>query len=109
VQKNPLIINRINLDLASLSDNSRRSEIIRQAFLESIAVLGERTCKALIEDLQRYRVFLYDDENLSLEPLATGLRELVGKEVSELLLERVIIKLEEYSLQSIEKNKKEPG
>ena len=70
------------------------SVALRQAFLESIDILGKRTCRALIEDLQRYRVFLYD-QNLSLEHLARGLKELVGEQSAEMLLERVVIKLDE--------------
>lgn len=68
--------------------------VLRRAFLESIAILGERSSRALIEDLRRYRVFLYD-QSLSLENLARGLAELVGEETAELILERVIIKLDE--------------
>ena len=74
------------------------SAALRQAFLESIDVLGKRTCRALIEDLQRYRVFLYD-QNLSIENLARGLRELVGEKSAQLLLERVYIKLDEMHSQ----------
>ena len=68
--------------------------VIRQAFLEAIDVLGVGAARALIEDLQRYQVFLYD-QNLSLENLARGLNEMVGKETTQLLLERVYIKLDE--------------
>jgi hypothetical protein len=68
--------------------------VLRQTFLESVDILGKRTCRVLIKDLQRYRVFLYD-QNLSLEHLARGLREMIGEQSAEMLLERVVIKLDE--------------
>jgi hypothetical protein len=49
--------------------------------------------------LKRYRVFLYD-ENLSIEQLARGLKEMVGEKSAQLLLERVYIKLDEYAAQN---------
>ena len=70
------------------------AHVIRQVFLETIDVLGDRAVRAIIEDLQRYHVFLYD-QNLSLRDLASGLREMMGEETTQFLIERIYLKLDE--------------
>jgi hypothetical protein len=52
------------------------SELIYQAFAASIEVLGERACRALMEDLQRLGVHL---DSVTLERLAAGLRDVMGE------------------------------
>jgi len=57
----------------------------------------------LIEDLKKYGVFS-NDPSLTFSKLIDGLREVVGNEATELIAERLIIKLDElYSAQKQEK------
>jgi hypothetical protein len=78
--------------LAALRDE--RSELIRQAFADAIAVLGERAGRALIDDLQRRGVHM---QNLTLEKLAAALRPLVGDEAADIIMQDVIMKLDKLS------------
>ena len=68
-----------------------RSELIYQAFAASIEVLGERACRALIEDLERHGIH---QDNVTLEKLATGLRYVMGDEATDLIIQEVMIKLD---------------
>ena len=67
--------------------------IIREAFLESIKVLGKNGVMAIIEDLQRHDVFL-DDPEFSLVKLHRALKQVVGDEVSTIIIERLLIELD---------------
>jgi hypothetical protein len=67
-------------------------KLIRQALAASIEVLGERGNRALIEDLQRRGIFM---DNLALEKLMTGLRDVLGDEAAEIIMQEVIIRLDE--------------
>jgi len=70
------------------------NQYVRQAFEASISILGERTAKILIEDLRHHGIFLIDPE-LTLDKIGRGLKELLGHEAAELIMQRVIIKLDE--------------
>ena len=70
---------------------NERSELIREAFMDSIAVLGERACRALVEDLQRIGVFMH---NISLDRLSAGLRDMLGDEAADIILQEVMLKLD---------------
>ena len=67
--------------------------IIREAFLESIKVLGKNGVMAIVEDLQRHDVFL-DDPEFSLVKLHRALKQVVGDEVSTIIIERLLIELD---------------
>jgi hypothetical protein len=67
--------------------------VIRQAFENTINVLGERTKQTLIEDLTKSGVFLQDPE-ITLSKLVNGIKEILGDEAAELVAERLIIKLD---------------
>jgi len=67
--------------------------IIRKAFLESIKVLGKNGVMAIVEDLQRHDVFL-DDPEFSLVKLHRALKQVVGDEVSTIIIERLLIELD---------------
>jgi hypothetical protein len=54
--------------------------------------LGERGSRALIEDLQRRGIFM---DNLALRKLMTGLREVLGDEAAEIIMQEVLIRLDE--------------
>jgi hypothetical protein len=69
-----------------------RAELISRAFAASIEVLGERACRALVEDLQRHGVYL---DNVTLERLAAGLRNVMGDEATDLIMQEVFLRLDE--------------
>jgi hypothetical protein len=71
-----------------------RTELISQAFAASIEVLGERACRALVKDLQRHGVHL---DNVTLERLAAGLRNVMGDEATDLIMQEVFIRLDKMS------------
>lgn len=80
-----------------------QSAILGNAFEIVISILGERTKEALNEDLKKYGVFS-NDPNLTFSKLIDGLRKVVGNEATELIAERLIIKLDElHSAQKQEK------
>jgi hypothetical protein len=56
--------------------------------------LGERASRILIEDLRRNGVFL-TDPYLTLEKIARGLKDIIGLEATEVIIQRVMIKLDE--------------
>lgn len=74
--------------------SNNRSKLIRQAFENSLDVLGVQTKQALIEDLERHGIYM-NDPNLDLPELEQGLREIMGDEATDLILERLNKKLEE--------------
>jgi len=71
-----------------------RSELIRQAFEAAVEVLGERSKRSLIEDLNYHNVDLNDPE-LNLQKLMNALKEILREEAAEMLIERMLIKLDE--------------
>lgn len=58
-------------------------------------MLCERACRALIEDLERHSVHL---DGVTLEKLAGTLRHVIGDEATDIIMQEVIIRLDEYSL-----------
>jgi hypothetical protein len=76
-----------------------RSELIYRAFATSIEVLGERACRALIEDLEWNYI---DLDNVTLERLAAGLRHIMGDEATDILLQEVMIRLDEMCSSNVE-------
>lgn len=73
---------------------SNRSKLIRQAFETSLDVLGAPTKQALIEDLERYGIYM-NDPQFNLPQLEQGLKQRMGDEATGLILERVNRKLDE--------------
>ena len=74
------------------------STLIRQALAASIEVLGERGSRALIEDLQRHGIFM---DNLALEKLMMGLRDVLGDEAAEIIMQEVLVRLDKmYSFRT---------
>ena len=71
-----------------------RSELISQAFEAAVEVLGERSKRSLIEDLNYHNVDLNDPE-LNLQKLMNALKEILREEAVEMLIERMLIKLDE--------------
>jgi len=74
--------------------SERRSELISQAFEAAVEVLGERSKRSLIEDLNYHNVDLNDPE-LNLQKLMNALKEILREEAAEMLIERMLIKLDE--------------
>ena len=74
--------------------SKRRSELISQAFEAALEVLGERSKRSLIEDLNYHNVDLNDPE-LNLQKLMNALKEILREEAAEMLIERMLIKLDE--------------
>jgi len=74
--------------------SKRRSELISQAFEAAVEVLGERSKRSLIEDLNYHNVDLNDPE-LNLQKLMNALKEILREEAAEMLIERMLIKLDE--------------
>lgn len=71
-----------------------RSKLIRQAIESSFDVLGTPTKQALIEDLERHGVYL-DAPEIDLAKLVQALKEILGDEASNLILELLNRKLRE--------------
>lgn len=71
-----------------------RSKLIRQAIESSLDVLGAQTKQALIEDLERHGVYL-DAPEIDLTKLVQALKEILGDEASNLILELLNRKLRE--------------
>jgi hypothetical protein len=71
------------------------NQYVRQAFEDCIQVLGERTARILVEDLRRNGVFL-TDPYLTLDKIALGLKDIIGFEATEVIIQRVMIKLDEF-------------
>lgn len=67
-------------------------KLIRQALAASIEVLGERGSRALIEDLQRHGIFM---DKLTLKKLMMGLRDVLGDEAADIIMQEVLIRLDE--------------
>lgn len=76
-----------------------RDNLVREAFETSIEVLGERARRGLVEDLQHFGVSVNRDD-LALEELVKGLEKVLGYEAAEVIIERVILKLDELHSQS---------
>ena len=74
--------------------SKHRSELISQAFEAAVEVLGERSKRSLIEDLNYHNVDLNDPE-LNLQKLMNALKEILREEAAEMLIERMLIKLDE--------------
>jgi len=74
--------------------SKHRSELISQAFEAALEVLGERSKRSLIEDLNYHNVDLNDPE-LNLQKLMNALKEILREEAAEMLIERMLIKLDE--------------
>jgi hypothetical protein len=74
--------------------SKHRSELIRQAFESAVGVLGERSKQLLIEDLKYNGVYLNDPE-LDLQKLMKALKEILREEAAEMIIERIMIKLDE--------------
>ena len=68
--------------------------LLHRAFNLVFNKVGERTKRALIEDLHRQGVFL-NDPDLNLPKLANGIREVIGKEATDIIVEQMIITLDE--------------
>ena len=73
---------------------SEPHSIIRQAFLESIKVLGTSGVGAIIEDLQPHGVYL-DDREFSLLKLHRALKQVIGDEATTMIIERLLLALDE--------------
>ena len=70
-----------------------QSKLIRQAFADTISVLGEQGARALIEDLERQGI---DINNLTLEKLAVGLRNMLGNETADIIMQEIILRLDKW-------------
>jgi hypothetical protein len=75
-----------------------QSTLLRNAFERAVEVLGESSKEALLEDLKKHGLF-FDDPEITLSKLVHALREVIGQEATELLAERLIIKLDELHSQ----------
>jgi hypothetical protein len=69
--------------------------LIRKAFDLSFEIIGENTKKVIIEDLERQGI-LFSDHELTLTKLFEGIRQIIGDDASDILAERVIVKLDEF-------------
>ena len=71
------------------------NEILREAFDSAIEVLGYSGKVALFDELERNRSFSrYDDSYLSLWKIGQGLQELLGQEIAEMIMEKVMINMD---------------
>ena len=68
--------------------------MIHQAFNLVFDRVGERTKRALMEDLHRQGVY-FNDPDLTLSKLSKGIEYVLGREATEIIIEQMIIKLDE--------------
>lgn len=95
--------NNVAIRLPTIRDEYHDSRVIKNAFLDAIEIMGERGKAAFIEDLQLKGLDL-DDKRLSLPGLALTVRSLFGDDVSDLIMQRVMIKLDEMYGKAIQKS-----
>jgi hypothetical protein len=74
--------------------SKQRPGLIAQAFSAAVDVIGERSKQLLIEDMKYHGVNL-DDPELDLQKLMKALKEILREEAAEMIIERIMIKLDE--------------
>jgi len=70
-------------------------QLIRKAFDLSFEIVGENNKKTVIEALEKQGT-VFDDPYFTLTKLFDGIRQIIGDDASNLLAERVILKLDEF-------------
>jgi hypothetical protein len=71
--------------------------VLRRAFEGSLDILGQRLKESVIYDLENTGEYRKDEE-FSLEKIALGLNRLFGKEAAEMMVERIILKMDELAV-----------
>ncbi len=77
-----------------MSANSQHRKILREAFLDSIDIMGERGKTVFVENLQRRGLDIYDD-NLSRIELASAIQDLFGESVANTIMRRIESRLDD--------------
>ena len=79
------------------------NKILREAFENTIDVLGYAGKALLIEDLENIGAYSkYDDRYLSLWKIGNGLKRLFGEEIAQMIMETVMIRMDKlHTLQGI--------
>ncbi len=70
------------------------SGFAKRALLDSIEIMGDRGRAAFVEDLQLRGLDL-DDKKLSLSEIALTMRSMFGDEITDIVMQRVMIRLDE--------------
>jgi hypothetical protein len=71
-----------------------KDNLLHKAFDLVFDRVGERTKRALIEDMHHQGIFLNDPE-LTFSKLKDAIRHAIGGEAAEIVIEQMMIKLEE--------------
>jgi hypothetical protein len=69
--------------------------LLRKAFLASIDILGESGKAVMRQDLHLIGVDIYEPD-LTLTKLWSGIKAILGQEAAEVMLERVLVKLDQF-------------
>jgi hypothetical protein len=87
----------------SMPVRAEYNKILREAFESSLDILGDAGKVTLVHDLEAHGSYSREnDRYLSLWRIGEGLRNLFGQEVAELIMERVMIRMDKlYTLQQI--------
>ena len=73
---------------------SQNGNYVQRAFEDSIKALGDSGVRTLISDLQIYGAYSADSKLISLVGLMDGLRAMLGDEAAEMIMERVMVKMD---------------
>jgi hypothetical protein len=82
-----------NGDLIQNRD-SQYAEFIHRAFEDALQVLGESGIRLLMTDLEFLCAYSRSMPFISLGGLMVGLREVLGDEAAEMIMERIIVRLD---------------
>ncbi len=72
--------------------------MVKQAFEETLDMFGERTKRTIIVTLECTGEYDRSSENISFEKITAGLQRFIGAEAAELIIEKMLIRLEELTL-----------
>jgi hypothetical protein len=71
--------------------------VLRRAFEDTLDILGHRMKASVIYDLENSGEYRMDVE-FSLEKIARGMNRLFGEEATEIILERMFLKMDELAV-----------
>lgn len=75
--------------------------ICRKAFDETLKLLGDRTKKTIIFDLELAGAYQRDSEYLELGKVNTILQRIFGEDTTQLLMEHALLKMDELCSETV--------
>jgi len=86
----------------------QHNKVLREAFEGSLDIVGYGGKITIIHELEERGAYHKDDDTyLSLWKIGEGLRELFGQEIAEMIMEKVMIRMDKlFSLQHVQADEK---